>query len=210
VTAIELAPTEVAPVGRILVATAYLATAWICTLAYKTQKQGPDRPLRQTVPALLRVLRKHWPHPPAPARRAAIWIGTATAMLVLAAATLLDLQGRVAELGRAMARSDGWYAQRQTLQAAAVLLILAAAGVIGLAARRLLAGHLREFAGLTTAGTFLATFILVRMISLHAVDDVMRASVLGVRLEWALELGGVTAIAGSGLWCILRALRARP
>ncbi len=188
--AISLGPDDV-PWGRVAIALAYLLCAWACVLAYKTEKHGPDRPLRQTVPALWRVLRKHWPHPPKPARRAAVWLALTLGALLAALASAVDLHERVAEVGRLIAQGDGWYAGRTALQTGAVLGVAAVAGVVLWVMRRLLSEQAGQFRLVVIGVVVLLAFWGIRAVSLHDVDTVMRFSVLGVRVQWLIELTGI-------------------
>ena len=206
--AISLGPDDV-PWGRVAISVAYLLCAWACVLAYKTEKHGPDRPLRQTVPALLRVLRKHWPRPPKPARRAAVWLALAFGAVLAAVASAVDLHERVAELGRIVARGDGWYAGRTALQTAAVLGVAALAGVVLWIMRRLLSEQAGQFRLVVIGVVVLLAFWGIRAVSLHDVDTVMRFSVLGVRVQWLLELTGIGLIVLAAGRRILERLRDR-
>jgi len=111
---------------------AYFLTAWLCLRAFNTERSGPERPYRQTIPALLRVLRKSWPDPPLLARRAALWLFLAIVFFCLGINKQLDLQSLVTQVGRTVAHTQGWYDQRRMVQAILVGLVLIA-GVVTLA-----------------------------------------------------------------------------
>jgi hypothetical protein len=185
---------------------AYFATAWLCVRAFQVEKRGPARPLWASVAALARVMRKHWPHPPAPARRAALWLVLCAIMVALGINKQLDLQTLVTELGRWAAYAGGWYEQRRFVQAMFVLAI-AICGAIGLAVLWWLTrGQLRDFR-LTLAGlALLVCFVVIRAASFHAIDELIHVEWLGIRMNWMLELGGIALMATG----VIRRLRAPP
>lgn len=183
---------------------AYFATAWLCIRAFEAEKRGPPRPLLPSIAALARVMRKHWPAPPAPARRAALWLVLASIMIALGINKQLDLQTLFTELGRQAAYAGGWYEQRRVVQGMFVLAI-AVCGALGLALLWWLTrGQLRDFR-LTLAGlALLVCFVVIRAASFHAVDALIDVRALGIRMNWVLELGGIGLMAAG----VLRRLRA--
>ena len=174
---------------------AYFLTAWLCLQAFNTERRGPKRPFRQTVPALLRVLRNRWPHPPAPARRAALWLFLATAFFFLGINKQLDLQSLLTEVGRALAHQQGWYDQRRIAQAIFIGLGLVA-GVASLVTLAwLVRGELSDFR-LPLAGLmFTVVFVITRAASFHHVDALLGFAPLGLRMNWVLELTGIGIVA---------------
>lgn len=176
---------------------AYFVTAWLCLQAFKTEKRGPPRPYRQAVPAVLRVLRKHWPRPPAPARRATLWLLLAVALFGLGINKQLDLQTLLTELGRAAAYAGGWYERRRVVQAIFIALVFGF-GLLGVALLWWLTrGELRDFR-LTLAGfAVLTAFVVIRAASFHNVDQIIGLDLLGLRINTIFELGGIL-IVGAG------------
>lgn len=183
---------------------AYFATAWLCIRAFKAEKRGPARPLLASVAALLRVMRKHWPSPPAPARRAALWLVLAAIMIALGINKQLDLQTLVTELGRQAAYVGGWYEERRVVQGIFVAAI-ALGGALGLLVLWWLTrGQLRDFR-LTLGGlALLVCFVVIRAASFHAVDQLIDVRALGIRMNCVLELGGIAVMATG----VIRRLRA--
>ena len=174
---------------------AYFVTAWLCLRAFNTEKRGPKRPYRQTIPALLRVLRKSWPDPPILARRAALWLFLAMVFVCLAINKQLDLQSLLTQVGRTLAHQQGWYDQRRLAQAILVGVVLIA-GVAGLATLGwLVRGQLSDFR-LPLAGlTFIVVFVVIRATSFYHVDRLIGFELRGVRMNWVLELTGIGIVA---------------
>ncbi|HET6416226.1 MAG TPA: hypothetical protein VFG22_08000 [Polyangiales bacterium] len=174
---------------------AYFVTAWLCLRAFNTEKRGPKRPYRQTIPALLRVLRKSWPEPPILARRAALWLFLAIVFVCLGINKQLDLQSLLTQVGRTLAHQQGWYDQRRLAQAILVGVVLIA-GVAALATLGLLVrGQLSDFR-LPLAGlTFIVVFVVIRATSFYHVDRLIGFELRGVRMNWVLELTGIGIVA---------------
>lgn len=184
---------------------AYLLGSWLCLLGFRVEKSGPRRPLRETIPAALRVLRKRWPHPPLPVQRALVWLALSVLLLLLALNKQFDLQTLFTQVGRALAHSQGWYQHRRVLQAAMILFIatLGIVGVFGL--WWLTRGPLRDFR-LPLAGiVFIFAFVLVRASSFHKVDLMLGGSLGGVRFNWVLELSGIAAVCAGAIRRLRRA-----
>lgn len=184
---------------------AYFATAWLCLRAIQAEKQGPPRPLLATMAALFRVMRKHWPRPPLPARRAALWLLLALGMLALGINKQLDLQTLLTELAKYLAHSGGWYEQRRGLQVAFIAVVaLVGAGGLALLAW-LTRGQLRDFRLVLFGLTWIVGYVVVRAASFHHVDLLIHHEILGVRLNWLFELGGIAIMAAGVVQRLRRA-----
>ncbi len=123
-----------------------------------------------------------------------IWLAVALGMAALCVNKQLDLQSLFTDLGRLAANHGGWFERRREVQKWCVLGLLAASGLFGIwFIWRFNAFWVRHKL-LTTGLFFLGTFILGRAISFHHVDSLLKAELVGVRLNWALELGGIFMI----------------
>jgi hypothetical protein len=139
-------------------------------------------------------------------RRERIWLGTAVVMALLCVNKQLDLQSLVTDIGREVARQGGWYEDRRRIQKGFVLAVLAGAGLFGgwliWRFRDILVRH-----KLLAAGLFLLlTFIVVRSISFHHVDVFLKSGIAGVKMNWLLELGGISL---AGMAAMAEGLRPR-
>ena len=123
------------------------------------------------------------------------WILCAGFLLSLGINKQLDLQTWFTVLGKRLSQDMGWYAQRRFVQAAFIILI-AALGT-GLAAvavwwtRRLS----RPYHVARAGGIFLGAFIITRAASFHHVDQMLGLRIAGLRVNVALELGGIITMA---------------
>jgi hypothetical protein len=178
-----------------LTVVAYFAAAWLCLRAFMVEKAGPPRPYRQAVGALLRVVRKHWPSPPAPARRAGLWLLLALLLAALGINKQLDLQSLLTEIGRVTAIESGWYENRRAVQVGFIGATLVTAAACVAALWWLVRGHLRDFRLALGGMVVLLGFVIVRATSFHDMDAFIHASVGGIEANWVLELGGIVLLA---------------
>jgi len=172
----------------------YALVAWLCLRAFMVEKAGPPRPYRQAIAALWRVVRKHWPTPPAPARRAGLWVCLALMLAVLGVNRLLDIENFLLDWWREDAMAQGNYGDRRANQGGFV----GAVAIVGLgsavALLRVARGQLSDFRLVLGGAVFLLGFVVVRAVSLHAIDAIMRTSVAGVSVAVGLELLGLAVI----------------
>jgi hypothetical protein len=129
-----------------------------------------------------------------------IWWCIALLFLLLGINKQLDLQSALTELGRSIALEQGWYRQRQIVQTEFIVGVAAACAVATLVlliwARR---APLPTWIGL--AGVILVFgFVLVRAASFHHVDQLIKATILGVRWNWIIEIGGIGLVLLASLW----------
>lgn len=178
-----------------LTVVAYFAAAWLCLRAFMVEKAGPPRPYRQAIGALWRVVRKHWPAPPAPARRAGLWLVLAFLLAALGVNKQLDLQSLLTEIGRVTAIESGWYENRRAVQVGFIGATLVTAAACLVALGWLVRGHVRDFRLALGGMVVLLGFVIVRATSFHDMDSLIRSDVGGLELNWVLELGGIVIVA---------------
>jgi len=122
------------------------------------------------------------------------WLLVAALMTFLCLNKQLDLQSLFTDIGRVISKKFGWYGQRREFQKWFVLGVLAASAlgsvVFLITCRTFWKTHFLLAVGLV----FLLTFILVRAISFHHVDVLLRKEMGGLRMNWILELGGIAMI----------------
>jgi hypothetical protein len=146
----------------------------------------------------------------APLTRREFWLWCACTILLglLGVNKQLDLQTALTELGRILARNQGWYARRAHVQkefiAGLCVLAVVAASALFMLLRRL-GRHVKTAAlGLC----FIGLFVLIRASSFHKVDNFLGSRLVHLRMNWILEMGGISIVlwAGLGRW---RALKIR-
>jgi len=136
-----------------------------------------------------------------------MWLGIALLMFFLCINKQLDLQSLFTDIGRVLAKQQGWYDQRRTVQLWFVLAV-AAAGILTLAVivwkiRFILKERIILLAGLI----FLLTFIVIRAGSFHHFDAIIRSRILGLRVNWILELTGIGLVAIGAIQSACRSRR---
>ena len=134
-----------------------------------------------------------------------LWMAVAVAMACLCVNKQLDLQSLLTDIGRVVARHQGWYEQRRWVQEWFVLGVLVGAGASG----SWFIWRYRAFCmshKLLAGGTlFLLTFVLVRAVSFHHVDMILGTTVIGFRGNWILELTGILLISlAAARECVFR------
>jgi hypothetical protein len=123
-----------------------------------------------------------------------VWMVVAALMLFLCVNKQLDLQSLFTNVGRVLARRQGWYWNRHEVLGWAVYLLVSAALVVTTVLAVVLPRFWKRHALLALGLVFLCVFIAVRALSLHSFDAVINATWYGVRVNWVLELAGITAV----------------
>lgn len=123
------------------------------------------------------------------------WILFSALLLLLGINKQLDLQTWFSEFVRDMAKEQGWYEQRQIVQIIFIVLFtlggLAAVGFF----IRLTLGAIRDCRVALLGGIFLISFVVMRAASFHHVDNLLVMRLVGVKMNWLFELGGIACIA---------------
>jgi hypothetical protein len=136
---------------------------------------------------------------------APFWTVLALGLAALGVNKQLDLQSAVTEFGRWLAKRQGLYGQHRELQRWFIGWVL----VIALAVGAALTWKIRKspratkIAGLGVCA--LLTFIVVRAASFHNFDHSLGVRILGLKLNWLLELGGIGVVL-YGAWKRLQTL----
>lgn len=126
-----------------------------------------------------------------------IWAAVAVLMLMLCLNKQLDLQSLLTDIGRVIARREGWYANRHAAQVHFIEAIVIGAGLAALALGLLFRRFWTANPLLGVGLVLLVTFVAVRAISFHRVDIFIGTTVAGVRMNWLFELGGIALVAAS-------------
>lgn len=136
------------------------------------------------------------------------WVALVVVMAILGVCKQFNLLSAITELGRMVARSQGWIAQRREFQKA----IMVAVAMGGLALVALLLSRLpraivaRHWVVLLGVG-YLVVFVALRAISLHGYESMLKKTLCGLRVNWIGELGGITAIGGYAVWYVVAGCR---
>jgi len=115
-------------------------------------------------------------------------------MILLGINKQLDLQSLFTEIGRQVARAQGWMDQRRIVQ----FWFIVAFGTTALGGfllfaiirRDLFRRFMLAFSGLF----FLLSFIVIRAAGFHHFDEMLGFRFFGARMNWVLELTGIYSI----------------
>lgn len=125
----------------------------------------------------------------------AFWFVLGGLLIALGFNKQLDLQSDLTQVGREMARSEGWYEHRRVIQA--IFVVLFAAGAVAAVAgaiwflRDLWTRYRLAFVGII----YLCAFVIIRAASFHHIDTLLYHTGLGGLVNTTLELGGNVLIA---------------
>jgi TRAP-type uncharacterized transport system fused permease subunit len=134
-------------------------------------------------------------HAPSPEGR--WWLAMSALMLFLGINKQLDLQSLFTEIGRDLARAQGWYDEsRHTVQLDFIAAMLVSGVVAGVALALTVGRRVRNWARLSMlAVCALGVWVLIRATSFHHVDEMLGYRFAGLRYNTLLELGPLSVIA---------------
>lgn len=152
---------------------AYIACAFLCAQVYLNYKK--------TTPTAKKPMH--------------FWGLLSVLMLFLALNKQLDLQSLLTDIGRLLAHQQGWYNQRKSVQKLFLIGAISSGMLATLVLARIYWQWLHSL-GLAIAGMcFVIVFIVMRASSFHGMDKLINLTVMGIRLNWVLELTGLILIA---------------
>lgn len=130
-------------------------------------------------------------HPENDRRSVFFWGCVGLFMVLLAINKQLDLQTLFTEIGRQVARHQGWMEQRRSVQFWFIVCfgMLASAGFLAFVF--FMRSGFRRFMLAFIGLFFLLSFIIIRAASFHHVDQLLDVRILHLRMNWVLELGGI-------------------
>lgn len=120
-----------------------------------------------------------------------VWWLVAVLLTLLCINKQLDLQSLFTEIGRGISHNQGWYEQRRDFQKWFVLAVLAGSCGLTLIWIIRFRGFWQRHFILACGLVFLLTFIVVRAVSFHHFDMFFKSGVVGIRINWILELSGI-------------------
>ena len=131
--------------------------------------------------------------------RKRLWLAVAFVMLCLCINKQLDLQTLFTDIGRVIAKEQGWYEGRRSVQLGFILAVFAGAaafaGWLAWRFRLFWRRHRLLLAGLL----FLLTFVVVRAVSFHHIDVFLGTRIFGFKMNWALELTGIALVCAAAV-----------
>jgi hypothetical protein len=151
------------------------------------------------------ALRGHFPVASQRRERLFWWLA-GSLLLFLAVNKQLDLQSLLTAAARCMAVDQGWYEDRRIVQREFIICIMLI-GILGLVGIALILRGTFARTGIALLGLgFVTVFVVVRAVSFHQVDLLINTWLLGIRVNWLLELPGPLLV----ILAAFRALSRRP
>ena len=118
---------------------------------------------------------------------------------LLAVNKQLDFQTALTEIGRMLARKQGWYGSRFHVQK----MFIAGLCGVGLSCVVTLLVVLRGLGVAVKVAAlgmcFIGVFVLIRASSFHRVDQFLGHRLVHLRMNWILEMGGILVVLGGAL-----------
>lgn len=133
-------------------------------------------------------------------REKTFWWLAASLMAFLAVNKQIDLQSLLTAVARCVALDQGWYENRRAIQRSFIIAVISSGLVSILIAGMLMRGTFAR-TGLALVGlTSVSVFVGIRAASFHQMDALIGMWVLGLRMNWLLELPGPILV----IWAALR------
>lgn len=127
-------------------------------------------------------------------RQRLLWLAITGIMLFLGVNKQLDLQTFFTATARHLAWKQGWYEDRHLLQQIFIW-TLGLAGLTSITALFLLYYKVLRLHAFAIVGLCaLLVFIMIRASSFHNVDSFLGSRILGIKMNWLLELSGIALI----------------
>jgi hypothetical protein len=179
---------------------AYFVGSYLCWLAFRVERVRRGRPgngpsaFLNGLGILFRGLRKRGPGVPAQDKVPALWAGLALMLLLLGLNKQLDLQTLFTDIGRLMAKDEGWYADRRFFQLVFIVALACAGVVVMRGLWRFARGHLRDMRLALMGAVGLTCFVAIRAASFHHFDIFIGSEVAGLTFNAILEIGAISLI----------------
>jgi hypothetical protein len=143
-------------------------------------------------------------------RERTIWLLESALLFSLAISTAINAPALVTETFRSIAMDDGWYVLRGSGQVRLISISLGAFAIAAIASVFWSRSAAFQASLVLLASLVLIAFIVVRAISLHAIDRIVFARIAGVTISSIVEGAGIIAILMLALWRTMTLHRGRP
>ncbi|MBF0197835.1 MAG: hypothetical protein HQL32_08995 [Planctomycetes bacterium] len=154
----------------------YFISAFACLGAYFKERKCPKLP-----------------------KNSSFWFIVIFFLLFLGCNKQLDLQTAFTDFLRQVAKAEGWYEARKSMQSIFIICMLVIAAISIALSLFIIRKSFFRLLPICLGISLLLTFILIRAASFHHMDHFLRTSQLGVPLHMVLEVTGIlTIILGAG------------
>lgn len=138
------------------------------------------------------------------AHEAQLWMMLAVVLLLLGINKQLDLQSLLTDIGRVLFREYGFYEQRRYFQQGFIAALLLLSVTLLLTMGWYFRHSLRDN-GIAILGLgVLLTFVAIRASSFHHMDRFIGVELVGVRMNWIMEIGAISLIGFNAVRLLLR------
>ena len=137
------------------------------------------------------------------------WFVLCGMMVFLGFNKQLDLQTCFTQVGRDLARSEGWYQERRVVQLLFVVFMLLLGMATVAASWWYIHSAWRRYRIAFLGIIYLVVFVIIRAASFHHVDIFLKSSFAGLAFNHILEVSGIVFIAYSA-WSATRQLPRQP
>lgn len=124
-----------------------------------------------------------------------IWWALSLLLLILGINKQLDLQSWFTIMGKKIAIKQGWYEKRRFVQRDFIIGLVAISSASFMFIMQWMGTKVKQFILPLLGLIFLLVFIIIRATSFHHVDRLLGWELGGIRLNWILELGGISCLA---------------
>lgn len=132
--------------------------------------------------------------PPSVGRERLFWIVLSVTLIALGINKQFDLQSLFTTIGRCAAKAEGWYGERRQVQVAFILLLASGALAVGAFSLWFLRRELPRISIALVGAFILLGFVVLRASSFHHMDMFINAHLLGLRMNWIMEIGALALI----------------
>ncbi len=123
--------------------------------------------------------------------RPGTWYVIAVVFALMAAGRAGDVGQAIADVGRRGALSRGWYQSRRGFQEVLVVAVAVCSAVLAVALPAWTHERRRHYLPMVIVSFGVMGFAVIRIVSLHQVDALLRRPVLGSTLGTVTELSGI-------------------
>lgn len=140
---------------------------------------------------------------------ATFWVLLGVFMLLLMINKQLDLQSALTAFGRCVSQIQGWYDNRRIVQALFIV-FFCFSGLVCLIWLTFVVWPFFSQVWLALFGVvFIGVFIAIRAAGFYHFDALINARLMGVRVNWILELGGIAMISANAVYRLLHRRKRR-
>lgn len=122
------------------------------------------------------------------------WLVLGLALVLLGINKQLDLQSFLTAAGKCAAHAQGWYDNRKTVQLIFLIGLGIGGSILAFFGFSMLRGSFRKNSLVLAGMALLLMFVFARAASFHHIDLLINWRILGLKMNWILEIGALAMI----------------